>query len=147
MPYYVMNKTATILNEYAKSIRKSNILLLGMAYKPNIADLRESPALEVYELFKEAGANVEYFDPYADTFRDKNGETVHSVKYSPDKFKEYDCIVLITNHKNLEYDEIASLGVPVLDTRNAFKNYQQPHIYKIGHSVQHPVAQEEAVFA
>lgn len=148
MPYYVMNKTATILNEYAKSIRKSNILLLGMAYKPNIADLRESPALEVYELFKEAGANVEYFDPYAETFRDKHGETVHSVKYSPADFKGYDCIVLITNHKNLEYDEIASLGVPVLDTRNAFKDYPLPHIYKIGHSVQHPVTmQEEAVFA
>lgn len=148
MPYYVMNKTATILNEYAKSIRKSNILLLGMAYKPNIADLRESPALEVYELFKEAGANVEYFDPYADTFRDKNGETVHSVNYNPAAFKGYDCIVLITNHKNLEYDEIASLGVPILDTRNAFKDYPLPHIYKIGHSVQHPVTlQEEAVFA
>lgn len=148
MPYYVMNKTATILNEYAKSIRKSNILLLGMAYKPNIADLRESPALEVYELFKEAGANVEYFDPYAEIFRDKHGETVHSVKYSPADFKGYDCIVLITNHKNLEYDEIASLGVPVLDTRNAFKDYPLPHIYKIGHSVQHPVTmQEEAVFA
>ncbi|MEF3354818.1 nucleotide sugar dehydrogenase [Paenibacillus sp. GYB006] len=148
MPYYVMNKTATILNEYAKSIRKSNILLLGMAYKPNIADLRESPALEVYELFKEAGANVEYFDPYADTFRDKHGETVHSVEYNPANFKGYDCIVLITNHKNLEYDEIASLGVPVLDTRNAFKEYPLPHIYKIGHSVQHPVtSQEEAVFA
>nr|WP_160033564.1 nucleotide sugar dehydrogenase [Paenibacillus sp. An7] len=148
MPYYVMNKTATILNEYAKSIRKSNILLLGMAYKPNIADLRESPALEVYELFKEAGANVEYFDPYADTFRDKHGETVHSVEYNPADFKEYDCIVLITNHKNLEYDEIASLGVPILDTRNAFKEYPLPHIYKIGHSVQHPAAsQEEVVFA
>ncbi|WP_454191964.1 nucleotide sugar dehydrogenase [Paenibacillus sp. Marseille-Q7038] len=148
MPYYVMNKTATILNEYAKSIRKSNILLLGMAYKPNIADLRESPALEVYELFKEAGANVEYFDPYADTFRDKHGETVHSVEYNPANFKGYDCIVLITNHKNLEYDEIASLAVPILDTRNAFKEYPLPHIYKIGHSVQHPVAsQEEAVFA
>ncbi len=148
MPYYVMNKTATILNEYAKSIRKSNILLLGMAYKPNIADLRESPGLEVYELFKEAGANVEYFDPYAETFRDKHGETVHSVAYNPADFKGYDCIVLITNHKNLEYDEIASLGVPVLDTRNAFKNFPLPHIYKIGHSVQHPVTlQEEAVFA
>ncbi|MFD2702356.1 nucleotide sugar dehydrogenase [Paenibacillus shunpengii] len=148
MPYYVTNKTATILNEYAKSVRKSNILLLGMAYKPNIADLRESPGLEVYELFKEAGANVEYYDPYADTFRDKHGSTVHSVKYDPEKFKSYDCIVLITNHKNLEYDVIASLGVPVLDTRNAFKDYPLPHIYKIGHSVQHPVTQqEEAVLA
>lgn len=137
MPYYVINKTSTILNEYAKSIKKSNILVLGMAYKPDISDLRESPALEVYELYKESGANVEYYDPHAVSFRDKNGETVHSVAYDLAKFKTYDCIVLTTNHSGLDYGEIAAMGVPILDTRNAFKNFNEPHIYKIGHSVQH----------
>lgn len=139
MPYYVLNKTSTILNEYAKSVRNSNILLLGMSYKPNIADLRESPGLEVYELFKESGANVSYYDPYADSFLDKHGETVHSEAFNLEQFKAYDCIVLITNHKDLPYREISELGVPILDTRNAFRTYTQPHIYKIGHSVQHPV--------
>ncbi|CAH1208289.1 nucleotide sugar dehydrogenase [Paenibacillus sp. JJ-223] len=139
MPYYVLNKASVILNEYAKSVRNSNVLLLGMAYKPNIADLRESPGLEVYELFKESGANVSYYDPYAASFRDKHGETVPSVPFSLEQFKKYDCIVLITNHKDLPYGDIADLGVPILDTRNAFRSYTQPHIYKIGHSVQHPV--------
>ncbi|MEN1987495.1 nucleotide sugar dehydrogenase [Paenibacillus hubeiensis] len=139
MPYYVLNKASVILNEYAKSVRNSNVLLLGMAYKPNIADLRESPGLEVYELFKESGANVSYYDPYAASFRDKHGETVPSVPFSLEQFKKFDCIVLITNHKDLPYGDIADLGVPILDTRNAFRSYTQPHIYKIGHSVQHPV--------
>ena len=78
MPYYVINKTATILNEYAKSIKRSNILLLGMAYKPDISDLRESPGLEVYEQFKENGAYVDYYDPYAHSFVDKQGGTVRA---------------------------------------------------------------------
>lgn len=137
MPYYVINKSATILNEYAKSIRNSSILVLGMAYKPDISDLRESPGLEVYELFKENGANVDYYDPFATEFKDKHGETVRSVAYNVEQFKKYDCMVLITNHSTLDYGEIAAMGVPILDTRNAFRDYALPHIYKIGHSVQH----------
>ncbi|WP_339272071.1 nucleotide sugar dehydrogenase [Paenibacillus sp. FSL K6-1330] len=145
MPYYVINKTATILNEYAKSIKRSNILLLGMAYKPDISDLRESPGLEVYEQFKENGAYVDYYDPYAHSFVDKQGGTIHSVEYDLAKFSRYDCIVLITNHSNLDYHSIASTGVPILDTRNAFKAFAEPHIYKIGHSVQHVAEPGEAV--
>jgi UDP-N-acetyl-D-glucosamine dehydrogenase len=137
MPYYVISKTSTILNEYAKSIKKSSILILGMAYKPDISDLRESPGLEVYELFKESGANVDYYDPYAESFRDKHGEIVSSVAYDQAKFQNYDCMVLITNHSSLDYGKIASMGVPILDTRNAFSSFNEPHIYKIGHSVQH----------
>ncbi len=145
MPYYVVNKTSKILNEYAKSIKKSKILILGMAYKPDIADLRESPALEVYELYKDSGAAVEYYDPHASSFRDKNGVTVYSVKYDLEKFKSYDCIVLVTNHSSLDYGTIAHLGVPIVDTRNAFRDFRLPHIYKIGHSVQHVVEQDEAL--
>ncbi|WP_435925059.1 nucleotide sugar dehydrogenase [Paenibacillus sp. DYY-L-2] len=145
MPYYVVNKTSKIMNEYAKSIKKSKILILGMAYKPDIADLRESPGLEVYELYKDSGAAVEYYDPYATSFRDKNGVTVQSVEYNLDKFKTYDCIVLVTNHTNLDYGAIAHLGVPIVDTRNAFRDFKLPHIYKIGHSVQHAEQQDEVL--
>lgn len=135
MPYYVVNKTSKIMNEYAKSIKKSRILILGMAYKPDIADLRESPGLSVYELFKDSGAKVDYYDPYAASFREKSGGVVHSVAYDLDKFKTYDCIVLVTNHSNFDYEGIARLGVPIVDTRNAFRDYPLPHVYKIGHSV------------
>ncbi|AZK47009.1 nucleotide sugar dehydrogenase [Paenibacillus lentus] len=145
MPYYVVNKTSKILNEYAKSIKKSNILILGMAYKPDIGDLRESPGLEVYELYKDSGAAVEYYDPYATSFKDKAGVTVHSVEYDLEKFKTYDCMVLVTNHTNLDYSAIVSLGVPILDTRNAFKEFKSPHVYKLGHSVQHVDEQEEVL--
>ncbi|MNE73240.1 hypothetical protein D3C80_1692390 [compost metagenome] len=60
-----------------------------------------------------------------------------------EQIKKYDCIVLITNHSDLKYNEIASLGVPILDTRNAFQAYPYEHVYKIGHSVQQVVEQEE----
>ncbi|GJM68791.1 hypothetical protein HMSSN036_10070 [Paenibacillus macerans] len=93
--------------------------MLGMAYKPDIADLRESPGLAVYELFKDSGARVDYYDPYASSFREKSGGVVHSVSYELDKFKAYDCFVLVTNHSNLDYGAIAELGVPIVDTRNA----------------------------
>ncbi len=145
MPYYVINKTAAILNVYAKSVKRSNILLLGMAYKPDISDLRESPGLEVYELFKENGASVDYYDPHAHSFIDKSGKTVNSVDYDIHKFKNYDCMVLMTNHRSFDYKLIASLGVPILDTRNAFSMYAKPHIYKIGHSVPHVREPSEAL--
>lgn len=145
MPYYVVNKTSKILNEYAKSIKKSNILVLGMAYKPDISDLRESPGLEVYELFKDSGAYVQYYDPYATSFRDKNGVTVNTIEYDLGKFRAYDCIVLVTNHSDLDYAAIANLEVPIVDTRNAFKQFNLPHVYKIGHSVQHVVEKEVEV--
>ncbi len=137
MPYYVVNKTANILNEDSKSLRKSRILILGMAYKPNVDDLRESPGLEVYELFREGGAIVDYYDPFATSFRDQHDATVHSVPYNLEQFRTYDCFVLITDHDAFDYGELASLGVPIVDTRNALKAYDLPHIYKLGAPVEH----------
>jgi UDP-N-acetyl-D-glucosamine dehydrogenase len=132
MPDYVIAKTAEILNQYAKSLKHSKVLLLGMAYKPEVDDLRESPALQVYEMFKMRGAQVDYYDPYAHSFRDQAGNVVQSVEYRPDLFRTYDCIVLITHHKAINYEEIARLGVPIFDTRNAFSEYRLPHIYRLG---------------
>lgn len=137
MPYYVMNKTTNILNEYSKSLRSSRILILGMAYKPNVDDLRESPGLEVYELFREGGAVVDYYDPHAKSFRDRNGAVVGSLPYNLDQFRGYDCFVLITDHDAFDYGELADLGVPIVDTRNAMKAFDLPHIYKLGAPVEH----------
>ncbi|MBB6673325.1 nucleotide sugar dehydrogenase [Cohnella nanjingensis] len=136
MPYYVVNKTSHILNQSSKSLRGSRILILGMAYKPNVDDLRESPGLEVYELFKEGGAAVDYYDPLAASFRDAEGETVYSVPYEPNRFRGYDCFVLVTHHDAFKYEELVGLGVPILDTRNAMKAFDLPHIHKIGAPVE-----------
>ncbi len=132
MPEYVINKTAQVLNIYAKSIRNSKIMILGMAYKPDVDDLRESPGLEVYRLFQESGAKVEYYDPYATSFQDHNGKIVHSVKFDAAEFAQYDCMVLITNHRSFSYHELAELGIPIIDTRNAFADIISDNIFKLG---------------
>ncbi|MYL34657.1 nucleotide sugar dehydrogenase [Pontibacillus yanchengensis] len=134
MPDVVVSKTSQVLNLDGKSINRANILILGMAYKPNVADLRESPGLYLYELYKENGANVQYLDPHAQSFIDDSGDVVHSVPYIEDQLKQYDCMVLVTNHSDFDYDQLANLGVPIVDTRNAFKDYEQQHIHKLGTS-------------
>ncbi|MFM1652911.1 nucleotide sugar dehydrogenase [Brevibacillus sp. B_LB10_24] len=132
MPEYVLHCAAQVLNIYAKSIRNSKVLILGMAYKPDIDDLRESPALEIYELFKDSGAKVQFYDPYATSFRDAQGNVVHSVKYDRCAFAGYDCMVLVTNHHSFDYEDLAHLGVPIIDTRNAFADIKSDNIYKLG---------------
>ncbi|MCE0448892.1 MULTISPECIES: nucleotide sugar dehydrogenase [Brevibacillus] len=132
MPDYVINKTAQVLNLYAKSIKNSRILILGMAYKPDIDDLRESPGLHIYELFLENGARVDYYDPYAQSFVDKRGNTVRSIPHDLEQMKNYDCMVLVTNHKSFDYQKFADLGVAIIDTRNAFDSITGQHIYKLG---------------
>jgi UDP-N-acetyl-D-glucosamine dehydrogenase len=145
MPEHVIYKTAIILNTYAKSVRNSRVLLLGMAYKPDVDDLRESPALQVYELFKEAGALVDYYDPYAKSLIDKRGNTVYSIDYDRRKMSHYDCMVLLTNHSVFDYRELASIGVAILDTRNAFDGIDVPHLYKLGASVKPAQVKEPTV--
>jgi len=132
MPEYVLNKTSQVLNMYAKSIRNSKVLILGMAYKPDVDDLRESPGLEIYQLFQENGAKVDYYDPYATSFRDEMGGTVKSVDYDLSAFAKYDCLVFITNHRSFRCQELADLGVPIIDTRNAFAEIKADNIYKLG---------------
>lgn len=142
MPDYVLHKTVQVLNLYAKSINSSKILILGMAYKPDVDDLRESPGLEIYEQFKKNGATVDYYDPHAKHFVNKAGQSVHSIAYDLERFRTYDCMVLITNHKSFDYQELADLGVAVIDTRNAFEGVEGSHIYKIGMAVSVPQQKE-----
>lgn len=132
MPYYVLNKTGAVLNNYSKSLRDSRILLLGVSYKPDIDDMREAPALYIFDLFNRSGAKVDYYDPYIPSFKDEAGIVRKSIGYDPVKLLKYDCIILITNHHCFNYSEIANLHIPIIDTRNAFKDFREPHIYKIG---------------
>ncbi|MGO0060096.1 nucleotide sugar dehydrogenase [Brevibacillus fluminis] len=145
MPDYVLNKTAQVLNVKAKSINNSKILILGMAYKPDVDDLRESPGLEIYELFKHSGATVDFYDPYAQSFRDKHGNVIPSISYDLERMKTYDCMVLVTNHRCFHYQELADLGVGIIDTRNAFDGIRSPNIYKIGTPIS--IQQEKEVYS
>lgn len=120
MPYHVVDWISEALNQNNKSISNSQVLLIGMAYKENVSDLRESPALKVMELVLEKGANVKYHDSFVDYLK-LDGKDYHSVKLDKDILESSDCIVILTAHKDLETDLISSANVPIVDTRNVLK--------------------------
>ncbi|PEI95134.1 UDP-N-acetyl-D-glucosamine dehydrogenase [Bacillus pseudomycoides] len=132
MPEYVYNKVSYALNTHQKSVMGSRLLLLGMAYKPDIDDLRESPGLEIYKLLRDSGARVEYNDPYAHSFKDEYGEKVDSVALDYSSLAEYDCVILITNHKAYNDTMVVKNSKLIVDTRNAFKEFDDTKIIKLG---------------
>jgi UDP-N-acetyl-D-glucosamine dehydrogenase len=119
MPQYVVNKVTNALNEVRKSINGSKILILGVAYKANIGDLRESPALDVIELLVEKGAEISYNDPYVPHFKLADQEFI-SVPWE-NNLSNFDCVVIITNHALYDWERVAHESKIVIDTRNVLK--------------------------
>ncbi|WP_028595982.1 nucleotide sugar dehydrogenase [Paenibacillus assamensis] len=133
MPRYIIQKVVEVLNVQRKSINGSRILLLGMAYKPNVNDLRESPSLEIYELLKEKGAVLTVNDPVCDSMSDKHGNKVEIEQtVNEAELGEYDCIVFLTSHAVYNVRAIADSGAAILDTRNAFAGLKAPNVLRIG---------------
>jgi UDP-N-acetyl-D-glucosamine dehydrogenase len=134
MPNYIVNKVSVALNTVGKSVRNSKILILGMAYKKDIDDLRESPSIEIFELLRLQGAHVIFNDLYAPIYVDKYGNELESQQISKDLLNEMDCVLLLTDHSYYDYEYIAFNSKLVIDTRNAFKNVKgvRDHIIKIG---------------
>ena len=125
MPRYVYRLAINALNETDKVIQKSSILLLGMAYKRNIDDLRESPALEMFKLLVEAGADVSYHDSYIPEF--KHGDKViRSIELSQETLSNPDIVIILTDHSSVDYEEVCRHARLILDTRNATKNVNTP---------------------
>jgi UDP-N-acetyl-D-glucosamine dehydrogenase len=121
MPRYVVGRVQDALNTHGKALKASQVLILGAAYKPNIDDIRESPALDVIGLLKEKMAEVSYHDPYIPSIT-HDGWTLDSV---PDLMKAVaraDCLVIITNHANYDYQAIHDKAKIIVDTRNALGN-------------------------
>jgi len=121
MPYYVVNKVMDALNEQRKSLKGSRILILGMAYKKDIDDLRESPTLKLMEILEHKGARVDYNDPYIPELypmRHYDYEH-HSVELTPENLGSYDAVVISTDHSAYEWDFIVKHAKIVVDTRNA----------------------------
>jgi UDP-N-acetyl-D-glucosamine dehydrogenase len=118
MPRYVTGLTQDALNTQCKSLNGSHVLVLGAAYKPDIDDLRESPALDVIGLLKKKGAIVSYHDPYIPHLR-HDGWELHSVPDLMTAVHEMDCVVIITNHSDYDYAAILNEAQLVVDTRNA----------------------------
>lgn len=121
MPHYVVHKVMDALNGKKKSLNGSKVLVLGLAYKPDIDDVRESPSLELIELLKAGGAKVDYNDPYLpQTHKMREYDLkMKSVPLTAAKVKSYDCVLISTNHSDYDYPWIVKNARLVVDTRNA----------------------------
>jgi UDP-N-acetyl-D-glucosamine dehydrogenase len=123
-PYFVVQKAGAALNQHNKSLRGSRILLLGVAYKKDIDDVRESPALTLHELIVEQGALVDYYDPFipeTGPHRHFPGMKLYSIAYSPAAIASYDLVIVVTDHSTFAYDEILANAQLILDTRNVYR--------------------------
>lgn len=132
MPFYVVEKVIHALNDHRMSIKGSKILILGLAYKKDIDDLRESPSLKLIELLQEHGADVHYNDDYVTSIPKlrKYNFDKKSVKITPANIKKYDLILLSTDHSYYDYGMILKNSKIVIDTRNGFGKLKSKKIYK-----------------
>ncbi len=118
MPDYVISKVADALNDERKAINGSDILVLGMAYKRDVGDVRESPALDVIHLLRRRGANISYHDPYIPSAM-LDGDTLSSIELTAEALAAADCVVIVTNHSVYDWQWIAGNARLIVDTRNA----------------------------
>ena len=132
MPIYVVAKIQDALNEQRKPLKGSRVLVLGAAYKPDIADLRESPALDVIGLLENKGAQVSYHDPYITRLQHDDWEKT-SVPDLTETLRDVDCVVIITNHSDYDYAAILREAELIVDTRNAIGDIGQgnPKVHKL----------------
>ena len=123
MPNYVVHRVADALNDQSKAIKGSRILILGLAYKPNVDDERESPSYVLLEILKHRGANVDYHDTYIPVVKPTREHPqwagLKSVPWEQAVIASYDLVLLATNHANVNYHELGSWAKCVVDTRNA----------------------------
>lgn len=117
MPEWVVDRVASSLNDVSKALRGSRVLVLGVAYKRDIDDVRESPALDVIRLLEERGAHVEYHDPFVREFRE-NGNVRRSVELSDEMLRWADAVVVITDHDRIDYQRVVDQATLLVDTRN-----------------------------
>lgn len=125
MPHYMYIKISTSLNYHKKAVNGSEILFLGVAYKPNINDERESPALQIMDITTHKGGVVSYHDPYIPTIKTNEGRTFNSSELSVENLAKADCVVLTTNHKDFDIDFIKKHSNLIVDMRNMIEKEEE----------------------
>lgn len=136
MPQFVVNKTMQVLNSFEKAIKGSKILILGIAYKPNVDDMRESPSFAVMDKLQNLGGEIHYYDPWIPTIpksrEHMNWFGAKSVVWNQDTIALYDAVVIITDHSSVNYDELLEWSECIIDSRNVFKKEQgiAPNVFK-----------------
>jgi UDP-N-acetyl-D-glucosamine dehydrogenase len=128
MPYFVLDRVGAALNERCKSIKGSKVLVLGLAYKRDIDDLRESPSLTIIELLRDRGAKVAYNDPYFPTVGRGRQYDLNMTSTPLDDLGQFDAAIIVTDHSSYDYPAIVEQSQLVVDTRNATKGIDSPKI-------------------
>ena len=123
MPEHVVNLVAGALNDRGRAVRGASILVLGVTYKADVNDVRESPALEIIDLLAHRGAQVTYADPFTPQLA-LDGLKLSAVEPSAEALSAADCVLILTSHSSFDYAEIASRASLVVDTRNAMKKFR-----------------------
>ena len=137
MPQYVVEQTSKALNTHKKAVNGSKILLVGLAYKPNVDDMRESPTFELFHLLEELGADIAYYDPYIPTIPPTR-EHAHytgkqSIEWNQATVAGFDAVLISTDHSDIDYAQLAEWSDCIIDTRNAMKSVTPKngkHIFK-----------------
>ena len=137
MPQYVVEQTSKALNTHKKAVNGSKILLVGLAYKPNVDDMRESPTFELFHLLEELGADIAYYDPYLPTIPPTR-EHAHytgkqSIEWNQETVAGFDAVLISTDHSDIDYAQLAEWSDCIIDTRNAMKSVTPKngqHIFK-----------------
>jgi UDP-N-acetyl-D-glucosamine dehydrogenase len=119
MPLYVVDKITWALNDDSKSVRGAKIAVLGVAYKRDVDDVRESPALDVISLLQDRGAQVTFHDPFINTIRLEHGRNMTNTPFTWEWVEQADCVVIITDHTSLDYAALVEHAKLIVDTRNA----------------------------
>ncbi len=130
MPEYVVSLIADALNEYGKPLRNSSILLLGISYKPEVNDYRESPALAIAELLRVKGSRVSYHDPYVPEVH-HNGWVMRSEELTEEVLSRQDCVVIVTAHRCYDWKWVTAHAPLVVDTRGVTRHFEAPNVVRL----------------
>ncbi len=130
MPYHVVSSVVSALNSQQKTLNGANVLVLGVAYKKDIDDLRESPALTIIELLQGQGATVAYNDPYIPFIGNGRKYDLQMKSTAVGNLEQYDCVLIVTDHSNYDYRKVVDAARLVVDTRNATKGIKDPRIVR-----------------
>ncbi|MCS7173056.1 MAG: nucleotide sugar dehydrogenase [Armatimonadetes bacterium] len=132
MPYYVLSKATTALGMQGKTLQGARTLVLGVAYKRDVSDARESPALKIMELLEKRGAVVRYHDPHVPQVRLPNpGEDLASVPLTDEVLAWADCVIIATDHTGVDYRKVVERARLVIDTRNVLRDFRAPHVVRL----------------
>ena len=134
MPHYVVEKVAEALNSRRKPVNGARVLVVGISYKRDIDDMRESPALDVMGLLHEKGADISYVDPYVPEIRARDwpgGHDLQSRDPNARGYGEFDCVVIVTDHKAFDYEALIQEADVIVDTRNAIRR-GAPRVFRLG---------------